>query len=135
MKETAESATKNLIFSRNFETLPLGNRPQGIWHLPQAQRAPKFTRLLGSWNLSEKIFCLQYFPFWMSKLYVLQAKFVTSGMKYRIPTSCGNHMFDSSANDGRFQLILAELKTGNRALCSSLQDVCIEGRQRKKKSN
>ena len=135
MKETAETATENLIFSLNFETLPLENRPQGIRIYRRLNARQSVTRLSQSWNSSEKIFCLQYFPFWMSRLYVLQAKFVTSGMKYRIPTSCGNHMFDSSANDARFQLILAELKTGNRALCSSLQDVCIEDRQRKKKSN
>lgn len=93
------------------------------------------TRSLRSWNLSEKIFCLLYFPFWMSKRCALQAKFVTSGMKYRIPTSCGNHMCGSSATDGRFQLILVELKTGNRALLSSLQDVCIQDRLRKQKKN
>lgn len=146
MKKQLKERRKSWCTALNFETLPLRNRPQDTLHLPQAQCAPKFcsidisirssiTRSLRSWNLSEKIFCLLYFPFWMSKRCALQAKFVTSGMKYRIPTSCGNHMCGSSATDGRFQLILVELKTGNRALLSSLQDVCIQDRLRKQKKN
>ena len=138
MKETAGRATDKLIFSLNFETLPLRNRPQsgptaGSTRAKICQNS--ITWPSRSWNLSEKIFCLQYFPFWMLKRCVLQAKSVTSGMKYRIPTSCGNHMYDSSANNARFQLILVELKTGNRALRSSSQDVCIEDRLGKQKSN